>query len=125
MAKHTTFGINLSMIFLKHLKLNTVLKDNFETLSQVTNALTQDGYTEGFKAGDTAIIASVSSKEYAPEDLKIIATYRFEGMTDPQDDSVVFAIEANDGTKGTLVMSYSSQHSQNVELIKQIPNKEE
>ncbi len=43
-------------------------------------------------------------------------------MTDPQDETVVFAIAAEDGTKGTLVMSYSAEHSQNVELIAKIPN---
>ena len=41
-------------------------------------------------------------------------------MTNPQDDAVVFALEATDGVKGTLVMSYSAEHNQNLELIKQI-----
>ncbi|MEQ9188335.1 MAG: phosphoribosylpyrophosphate synthetase [Cryomorphaceae bacterium] len=94
---------------------------NFDTLSQAVNALTRKGYEEGFKAEDNAIVGSISSKRYLPEDLKIVGTHRFEGMTNPQDDCVVFAIEANDGNKGTLVMSYSSQHNQNVELIRRIP----
>jgi len=41
-------------------------------------------------------------------------------MTNPEDQMELFAIVANDGLKGTLVMSYSAQHFQNVELIKQI-----
>ena len=94
---------------------------NYDTLSQAINTLTENGYEEGFKAEKTKIVGTQTSKEYLPEELKIVKTYRFEGMTNPQDDSIVFAIEANDGTKGTLVMSYSSKHSQNVELIKRIP----
>lgn len=95
-------------------------KNNYDTLSQAMNALTDAGYSEGFKAEGTQIEASFSSKTYKPEELKIIETYRFDGMTNPQDDAVVFAIEASDGTKGTLVMSYGSQQGQNVELIKRI-----
>lgn len=98
-----------------------MLKQDFDTLSQAINTLTQGGYKEGFKAEDASIVGSISRKEYLPEELKIVKTYRFEGMTNPQDDTIVFAIEANDGNKGTLVMSYSSKHNQNVELIKKIP----
>jgi hypothetical protein len=98
-----------------------MLKNDYETLSQATNALTENGYSESFKAEEAQIIAISSDKKYTPENLKITNTYRFEGMTNPQDDTVVFAILANDGTKGTLIMSYSSKHNQNVELIKKIP----
>jgi len=98
-----------------------MLENDYETLSQATNALTEHGYTEDFKAENDNINGLSSHKDYQPEDLKIVRTYRFEGMTNPQDDTAVFAIEAKDGTKGTLVMSYSAKHSQNVELIKKIP----
>ncbi|WP_163717295.1 phosphoribosylpyrophosphate synthetase [Mangrovibacterium lignilyticum] len=93
---------------------------DFDTLSQAINALTKAGYKEDFTAGDTKIIASISKKEYLPVDLEIVSFYRFDGMTDPQDDAIVFAIEATDGLKGTLVMSYSASHGQNVDLISQI-----
>jgi len=97
-------------------------KDDYATLSLAVNTLTKDGYEEGFKADDTQIVGTRSDKKYFPNELKIVKTYRFEGMSNPQDDTVVFAIEANDGAKGTLVMSHSSKHSQNVELIKKIPH---
>lgn len=99
-------------------------KDSYETLSQAVNALTKSGYDEGFKAEDDKLIGNVHGREYHPHELNIVATYRFEGSTDPQDDAIVFAIEANDGIKGTLVMSYSAEHNQNVELIKKIPRQE-
>lgn len=96
-------------------------KNNYDSLSQATNALTKKGYEESFTASDDKIIGLGSKKRYAPNELKIVSTYRFDGMTNPQDDATVFAIEASDGVKGTLVMSYSSKHNQNVELIKKIP----
>ena len=93
------------------IKRHTMYNYDFDTLSQAINMLTKDGYKEDFVAGDTKIIAIISKKEYLPDELKIVDSFRFDGMTNPQDDSVVFAIEANDGTKGTLVMSYSASHS--------------
>ena len=93
---------------------------NFETLSEAINNLTQKGYTDNFIANDTCIKALYAKKEYQPKDLKIEESYRFEGITNPSDQSELFAISANDGVKGTLTMSYSANHSQNIELIKQL-----
>lgn len=97
-------------------------KHSFDTLSQAVNTLTQEeDYKEDFEADETCIKALYSKKEYQPSDLKITSSYRFEGMTNPSDESIVFTIEAKDGTKGTLVMSYGSTTAQNEELIQQIP----
>lgn len=96
---------------------------NFDTLSQAVDSLTNDGYKEDFEAEEHFIIGNFSRKEYQPEELKIIDSYRFEGETDPQDQVIVFAIEASDGAKGTLVMAYGAEHSQNHELIKKIQKK--
>ncbi len=98
-------------------------KHNFDTLSEAVNTLTQEGFAEDFEAGESNIKALYSKKEYQPGELMIIDTYRFEGMTDPEDQVTLFAIMAKDGTKGTLVMSYSAEHSQNEELIRKIPMK--
>ena len=94
--------------------------DNFETLSEAVNALTLKGYSENFEAGDEFIVGLYSKKNYSPNDLLIVQSFRFEGMTNPEDQSILFAIEANDGNKGTLIMSYQAEHSQNTELIKAI-----
>jgi len=40
-------------------------------------------------------------------------------MRSPEDET---ALIANDGTKGTLVMSQSAEYNQNVELIKKMVN---
>ena len=95
---------------------------HFDTLSEAVNYLTNEGYTEDFKACEKSIVALYSKKEYAPQELKITKTFRFDGMDSPEDDALLYAIVANDGTKGTLVLSYSSQHNQNTDLIKEIKN---
>jgi len=93
---------------------------NFDTLSIAIDALTKEGFTDAFKAEENCIKALYSKKEYQPEDLKIAHTFRFEGITNPGDQMALFAIVADDGLKGTLVMSYSAKHFQNIDLIKQL-----
>ena len=87
-------------------------KCSFETLSEAVNTLTQkEGYKEDFEADENCIKALYSKKEYQPKDLVIINSYRFEGMTNPSDSSILYVIETNDGKKGLLVDSYSAETS--------------
>lgn len=56
--------------------------------------LTENGFTVG------------EGKCYKPEELKIIKVYRFEGDSDPADESVIYIIEANDGLIGYSMGAY-------------------
>jgi hypothetical protein len=75
---------------------------------------------EGFTAG--------KGKTYKPEDLKIIRTYRFEGNSDPADNSIVYVIEAKDGLMGYSLDAYGvySDHEDEGydEFIRSIPVEE-
>ena len=62
---------------------------------------------EGFSAG--------RGKVYQPEDLKIIKTFRFEGESNPDDSSVLFIIEANDGLIGYTIDTYGAGSSHDEE----------
>ena len=94
---------------------------NYETLSGLINRLNSEGFTENFRADDDCITAIYAKKTFNPDELVILETYRFEGMTNPADQSELFVIQSNDGLKGTLTMNYSIDQSQNIELIKLIP----
>ncbi len=48
----------------------------------------------------------VPKKLYAPEEVDIVNFYRFEGMSDPGDNSILYEIQTSDGAKGTLVTPY-------------------
>jgi glycosidase len=93
---------------------------DFTTLSEAINYLTAKGFKEDFKAEEKYIKALYCNKEYNPEDLKIVNCFRFDGMTNPADETILLALIADDGLKGTLVMSYGAEQGQNIELIKQI-----
>ena len=58
---------------------------------------------EGFTAG--------KGKLYQPEELKIIKTFRFEGESNPDDSSIIYIIEANDGLIGYTIDAYGMYSS--------------
>lgn len=73
-------------------------------------------YTEeGFTAG--------KGKFYQPDELEIIKVFRFEGVSDPSDMSVVYIIEANDGLQGYSLDAYGvySEHEEGYDnFIRQV-----
>ena len=76
------------------------------TLSVAIEYLHSLGYRSEFLAGPEGLRDSDTGKLYKPEELKIVKVFRFEGNTDLDDMSVLYAIESNDGKKGWLADAY-------------------
>jgi hypothetical protein len=84
---------------------NSTLSD-MKTLASCLNKLVLDGYEEDFKISDKGLLALHKDVCYKPEDVHIKNYFRFEGASDPADNSILYAIETSDGTKGTLTDAY-------------------
>jgi len=69
---------------------------SYDTLSEAVNDLIKRGYTTDFLLQEEkdCLLCSNNSLELSPEDFIIDEVYRFEGMTDPADESIVFAISS-------------------------------
>lgn len=93
---------------------------DYDTLSQAMNGLRDEGYTAQFECNEKGIRSVSSDQYYKPENLKITRQFRFEGMSNPADSSLLYALRSSDGTKGTLVMSYGSEHSHHLDQIIEI-----
>jgi hypothetical protein len=69
--------------------------------------LEEKGYTDQFKVEKKLLLSLTDAKKkYKPKDVKAVNFYRFEGISDPDDMSILFAIETCDGNKGTLIDAY-------------------
>lgn len=80
-----------------------------DNMVEVLNYLNRQGYVDDFRAEHGGLRALVTHHLYRPEELVIDATYRFEGETNLEDESVVFALrDPVLGTKGTYVVAYST-----------------
>ncbi len=78
------------------------------------NNLQKEGYTEDFKIVDSSMQAIHHEKIYAPSQVHVVDFYRFEGASDPADNSILYAIETDDGVKGTLMDAYGPYADENV-----------
>lgn len=84
----------------------TSANSEMKTLVSSLNSLVQKGYTEDYKANDAGLKALKTGKVYQPDQVKVVDFYRFEGPSDPADESILYAIETDDCGKGTLVDAF-------------------
>jgi hypothetical protein len=78
----------------------------FETLTDALSDLRERGYVYDFNLAGNCLACKELSLSLHPEQFAITEFYRFEGMTDPADNSVLYAIESDTGVKGVLVNAY-------------------
>lgn len=77
------------------------------TLSRVLNVLKERGYTEDFNLTDTCLVCHDNSLQVYPEEFVVDKHYRFEGVSDPGDEAIVYAISSTKhDIKGVLVNGY-------------------
>lgn len=84
------------------------MNNQYNTLSEAVNGLSERGYTLDFNLDNDKINCRSEKKSYAPDEFEIDEFHRFEGMTNPDDMSIVYAISTNDGSKGTLTYAYGA-----------------
>lgn len=91
-----------------HLSYYTMHNNAYETLSLAINDLKERGYTEDFNLQPDHIICTSDDATYTAQAFEVEEYHRFEGDSNPADMSIVYAIKATDGRKGTLVSAYGT-----------------
>ena len=85
-------------------------RDNVQmsTLSERVAKAIKDGYTDNLKITREGLYSSLKDRTYAPSEVQIIDFFRFEGISDPADNSIMYVIETKDGVKGVLIDAYGA-----------------
>ena len=93
-----------------------------ETLTGALDDLARRGFTERFGVVGDELRAVEGGRAFRAEELMIREYYRFEGISDPDDMSIVYAIESRDGTRGTLVDAFGVYSNPAVSaVLKSVP----
>jgi len=93
----------------------------YDTVTEAVNGLKQRGYSIDFNLEFDHLICHKTAISLRPKDFEITEMHRFEGMTDPADEAVVFAIEGKDGVKGILVDGFGpSAETLDGEMVKKL-----
>ena len=78
------------------------------TLSGVMDDLTRQGFTEQFAPANGELRGVHSGSTFRPGQVAIAEYYRFEGVSDPDDMSILYAIETRSGVRGTLADAFGA-----------------
>ena len=81
--------------------------NNYSTLSEAVNDLQKRGFTTDFKLCNDGLECPMLELKLHPDHFEIVEVYHFDGMTDPADEAIVYAIESKDHKiKGMLINGY-------------------
>jgi hypothetical protein len=92
------------------------------SLVNVLNRLRKDGYTFDFKVSGEGTLCTMEDKHtFRPDQVRIVDFYRFEGESDPDDMSILYAVETSTGLRGTISNSYGPYADEKVDdFLKQV-----
>lgn len=85
------------------------MKRDYETLSEAMNDLQKRGYSEDLNLKSNCIECRNQQMEIMADEFMVDEVYRFEGDTNPDDSSILFAISSEKyKLKGVLVDAYGA-----------------
>ncbi|MBV8882027.1 MAG: hypothetical protein JO332_18875 [Planctomycetaceae bacterium] len=93
-------------------------------MSEVVDRLTQAGFTEVFTGESGGIRGTKSNMLHTPQELEIIRIERFEGISNPEDETMVLALHCKThDCRGTYITPYGKDMpSVDATLIRKIPD---
>lgn len=94
----------------------------YSTLSEAVNDLQRRGYTDDLQFGGQCLVCSVKNASFDPAEFEIDEFHRFEGNSDPEDQSIVYAISSvTHQVKGLLINAYGPDaSSMTQELVRKL-----
>ena len=94
----------------------------YETLVEAVAALRTEGYTEDFDLRSDCIDCRDATLRLFPHEFEIDKVFRFYGPSDPDDESILYAISSESfGIKGLLVNGYGvSADPLTAEMVKKL-----
>ena len=96
--------------------------EQYDTLTEAIESLRLQGYTEDYNLQSNCIDCRRGEIMMHPDDFEIDKTFRFYGPSDPDDESILYAISSDKFTlKGLLVNGYGvSSNSLTQEMVRKL-----
>ena len=80
----------------------------YKTMAEAVEGLRRRGFTTDFVVQKESGRVGAGDHTFKSDEITIVEHHRFEGMSDPDDSSVIYALEAPNGVKGVLVDAYGA-----------------
>lgn len=86
--------------------------NQYSTLVAAITELQKRGFTHNFRVNENCQLEEQKGKCYLPTQVELVEFHRFDGMTNPSDDSILYAVKTSSGLKGMVVDSYGYNGSE-------------
>lgn len=95
---------------------------SYETILEALNDLQRQGYTYDFNLQQDCLYCQPVDKRILPNEFEIKEIHRFEAMSDPSENAVLYVIDSPlHGIKGTMVNAFGIySDTLSSELVKKI-----
>ncbi len=101
------------------------MEKEMETVPEIIQKLHEKHFIHDFCVKDNKVSCNDTNEVFTPEDLLIERIYRYEGVSDPGETTIVYGITAKSGTQGVLMDAYGTYADPKIaEVIKKIPVRE-
>ncbi len=97
-------------------------QSHYGTITEAIKQLRAQGFTIDFNLEENSLVCH--AEKFAHNEFEIVDVYRYEGDSDPGDESTVYAIESNTGLKGILVAGFGiSSDTATNDILKKLHNR--
>jgi len=101
------------------------MKEAYTSLSVAIEDLKKKGFTEDFNLIAEGLESKSLKKQWKAGDLEVVKHYRFEGKSNPGDNTILYLIETTDNRKGLLVDVYGADYGNiSSDMIKKLSIRE-
>lgn len=84
---------------------------DMETLSEAITRLTGSGYVENFHPVAGHLVCGRCETDFDPSDMSVDEVVRFEGASNPDDQAILYALDAGCGHRGLYAAAYGTAAS--------------
>ena len=99
---------------------------DYDSLVEAQAGVRAEGFTEEYLWKDGRMTSADRATTYQPADMKIVEHYRFEGMTNPGDMSILMCLTSSDGKKGYVISGYGTYADAKLdEFLDEVPEAED
>lgn len=86
--------------------------NRYDTLAEASTELKKRGFKANLKVNKNEKLVDSEGNQFAPSDVTLVEFHRFEGISNPADSTIIYAVETNKNIKGTVVDSFGADASE-------------
>ena len=86
--------------------------NRYDTLAEASIELKQRGFNANLKVNENKKMVDSDGKQFDASQVTLVEFHRFEGMSNPADSTIIYAVETETGEKGTVIDSFGADASE-------------